>query len=397
MTRAVGAVGIVAEYNPFHTGHAWHIAETKRQLGEGKPIVCVMSGNWVQRGECGLINKWKRAEMALHGGADLVLELPLPWAISSAENFARGSIDILKATGMVDTISFGSESGCLDEMFRVAEVTKTKEFQKALHEELDKGFSFAEARQKAVYQIIGDTSRLLGGANDNLGVEYIRAAGESFRMLAVPRLGAGHNSLCSTDKFASATYLRELARHGEMEKAAEWMEAKNYDVLRKADISNMKYAERAVLARLRQMKEKEFECLPDSGAAEGLPVRLVKAAERANSLEEFYGLAKTRRYAHSRIRRLALWAFLGMTEKDRPTAPSYLRVLGANERGRDLLRQMKKEGTLPVLTKPAHIRRLPEEAQTLFSIESRGTDLYGLCFENIKPCGMDYTTGPVLL
>ena len=143
----MGAVGIVVEYNPFHTGHAWHIAETKRQLGEGKPVVCVMSGNWVQRGECGLIDKWKRAEMALHGGADLVLELPLPWAISSAENFARGSIDILKATGVVDTISFGSESGCLYEMFQVVEAIKTKEFQKALHEELDKGVSFAEARQ----------------------------------------------------------------------------------------------------------------------------------------------------------------------------------------------------------------------------------------------------------
>ena len=132
-----------------------------------------------RRGECALTDKWTRAELALRGGADLVLELPLPWAISSAENFARGSIDILKATGVVDTISFGSESGCLDEMFRVAKVIKTKEFQKALHEELDKGFSFAEARQKAVYQIIGDAARLLGGANDNLGVEYIRAAGES--------------------------------------------------------------------------------------------------------------------------------------------------------------------------------------------------------------------------
>ena len=110
------AVGIVAEYNPFHKGHAYHIAETRQLLGSDRPIICAMSGNWVQRGECALTDKWTRAALALKGGADLVLELPLPWAISSAEGFARGAVAVLRAAGVVDTLSFGSESGDLERL-----------------------------------------------------------------------------------------------------------------------------------------------------------------------------------------------------------------------------------------------------------------------------------------
>ena len=158
----------------------------------------------------------------------------------------------------------------------------------------------------------------------------------------------------------------------------------------------MERLERAMLARLRTMGEEEFARLPDSGAAEGLPARLAKAADQAESLERFYALAKTRRYTHARIRRLALWAFLGMEEKDRPGGgPAYLRVLGMNDRGKSLLREMKKRASLPVLTKPAHVKELGEEAQRLFSLESRGTDLFQLCFDTIRPCGMEYTTGPM--
>ena len=116
----MNAVGIVAEYDPFHRGHAYHIAETRRLLGKDRPVVCVMSGSWVQRGECALTDKWTRTALALNGGADLVLELPLPWAISSAEGFARGAVTVLKATGVVEFISFGSESGCIEDLYQVA-------------------------------------------------------------------------------------------------------------------------------------------------------------------------------------------------------------------------------------------------------------------------------------
>ena len=159
----------------------------------------------------------------------------------------------------------------------------------------------------------------------------------------------------------------------------------------------MELIERAMLARLRQMTEADFAALPDSGEGEGLPFRLCRAAQKAGSLEEFYTLAKTRRYAHARIRRLALWAFLGMTQADRPQAPSYLRVLGFNDRGRELLKEMKTAAKLPIITKPAHIRELSPEAQQLFKLECRGTDLFGLCFDTPKPKGLDFLTGPVVM
>ena len=391
------AVGVIAEYNPFHAGHAWHLAETRRLLGEGAAVVCVMSGSWVQRGECALTDKWTRAAMALRGGADLVLELPVPWAISSAEGFAQGAVATLKATGVVGAISFGSESGHLGDLCRIAEATQTVEFQTALRAELEKGISFADARQRAVTNIIGKGAKLLQGPNDSLGVEYIRAAGRDMVVMTVKRQGVSHDSDSPADGFASATMLRQLARQGVEEELSRWMAEEDVAALREAGMARMERIERAMLACLRQMTEEDFAALPDSGAAEGLPSRLYRAAAKAGNLEEFYALAKTRRYAHSRIRRLALWAFLGMTKSDRTEGPSYLRVLGMNGQGKELLREMKTRATLPILTKPAHIKTQDAATQHLFGLECKATDLYGLCYDVPKPKGLDFTTGPVIL
>lgn len=391
------AVGIVAEYDPFHQGHSYHIAETRRQLGEDIPVVCVMSGNWRQRGECALTDKWTRAALALRGGADLILELPLPWAISSAEGFARGAVEHLKATGVVGALSFGSESGRLSDLSQIASAIETEKFKNVLHAELDKGISFAEARQRAAVIVMGKGAKLLQGPNDSLGVEYLRAAENALVCMTVKRQGVSHDSDCPAEGFASATLIRELIRAGQWEEAARWLPEGTVEQLQDSGVADRKNVERAFLARLRSMTEADFAALPDSGAAEGLPTRLVKAAGKAESLEEFYVLAKTKRYAHARIRRLALWAFLGLTAADRREKPEYLRVLGMNSRGKALLREMKERSALPILTKPAHIRELGEEAQRLFALECRGTDLFGLCFDKIRPCGMDYTTGPVIM
>lgn len=390
------AVGIVAEYNPFHTGHAWHIAETRRILGEDRPVVCVMSGSWVQRGECALTDKWTRAALALRGGADLVLELPLPWAVSSAEGFAHGAVSLLKAAGVVDTLSFGSESGQLEALSQVAGGLEGEPYQKALREELDKGYSFADARQRAALKTVGKQAECLRGANDNLAVEYLRAAGDDLNAVAVLRKGVSHDSHTPTEGFASASLVRELARSGEWAGVERWTPAGTAEVLQQAGIADMKYVERAILSRLRAMTAADFAALPDGGAGEGLPDRLVRAAKNASVLEEFYALAKTRRYAHARIRRLALWAFLGLTAAHRPQAPAYLRVLGMNGRGQALLREMKTRAALPILTKSAHVKKLGPEARQLFALECKATDLYGLCFPEVKPGGLDLTTSPVV-
>lgn len=389
----MGAVGIVAEYDPFHTGHAYHIAETRRTLGEDRPVVCVMSGNWVQRGACAVTDKWTRAAMALEGGADLVLELPTVWAVSSAESFARGAVGHLLATGVVDAISFGSESGRLEDLRAVAEAVETGKFRAALRAELDKGASFAAARQRAALAAAGKAGGLLRGPNDSLGVEYLRAAGPDIAALAVRRRGAAHDGGPAGEGFASASCLREKLRGGE--DVSPWLTEGGAALLRGAELADMSRIGRAVLARLRQMGEADFAALPDSGAAEGLPARLVKAAAGAESPEAFYALAKTRRYAHARIRRLALWAFLGLTAAHRPEGPLYLRVLGFSGRGREVLRAMKSAARVPVLTKPAHVRDLGGEARALFALEARCTDLYGLCFETPRRGGEEWRHSPV--
>ena len=379
--------GIVAEYNPFHRGHAWHIAETRRRLGGDAPVVCVMSGHWVQRGECALADKWLRAALALDRGADLVVELPTPWAMASAESFARGAVSLLAATGVVDVLSFGSETGELAPLEEAAAALDAPDYPERLRAALGRGLSFPAARQEAA------GAACLSAPNNNLGVEYLRslrALGSTIRPLTVPRQGAGHDGPAAGG-YASASELRRLLRAGRGEEAAPYLTAPW-----SGELADMQHIERAVLARLRTMGEGDWAALPDGGGAEGLPSRLAKAAREAVSLEDFYTRAKTRRYPHARLRRLALAAFLGLRAAERPAAPPYVRVLGLGGRGRALLRRMKDTCPLPVIVKPAQARELDGPARTLFESEARYTDLYGLCFPAPRPCGAEWIHSPVV-
>ena len=379
--------GIVAEYNPFHRGHAWHIAETRRRLGGDAPVVCVMSGHWVQRGECALADKWLRAALALDRGADLVVELPTPWAMASAESFARGAVSLLAATGVVDVLSFGSETGELAPLEEAAAALDAPDYPERLRAALGRGLSFPAARQEAA------GAACLSAPNNNLGVEYLRslrALGSTIRPLTVPRQGAGHDGPAAGG-FASASELRRLLRAGRGEEAAPYLTAPW-----SGELADMQHIERAVLSRLRTMGEGDWAALPDGGGAEGLPSRLAKAAREAVSLEDFYTRAKTRRYPHARLRRLALAAFLDLRAAERPAAPPYVRVLGLGGRGRVLLRRMKDTCPLPVIVKPAQARELDGPARTLFESEARYTDLYGLCFPAPRPCGAEWIHSPVV-
>ena len=375
-------VGIVAEYNPFHAGHARHIAETRRVFGEDCAVVAAMSGNFVQRGDCALFDKWRRARSALEGGADLVLELPTVWAAASAERFARGAVNILKAAG-AEALSFGSESGDAAALRELAACLDGPAYSAALREELAGGASFAACRQKAAAGLVGaERAALLANPNDNLAAEYLRAArrlGWALEVAAVPRAGAGHDGGDHPD-YPSASYLRERIRTGRTPSEG---------------FADLRRAERAVLARLRSMDLSEFEALPDSG--EGLASRLYRAARTGASLEEVWALAKTKRYAHARLRRMTLWAFLGLTAADVPEKPPYLRVLGFNERGRELLRAMKRTARVPILTTPAHAKELDGAGRRLFGLEARCTDLYDLCLDPIPAPGREWTTDPVIL
>ena len=212
--------GIIAEYNPFHTGHAYHIAQTRAALGPESAVVAVMSGNWVQGAECAIADKWTRARLALLGGADLVLELPTLWAVSSAETFARGGVEILDACGVVDVLSFGSESGELEPLAQAAACLDTPAYRLELNALLPSGLSFPRCRQLAAQNLLGEeAAAVLASPNNNLGIEYLRAIsrlGSAMAPMTVRREGAAHNSL-SQDRppQLSATRVRACMRQGD--------------------------------------------------------------------------------------------------------------------------------------------------------------------------------------
>lgn len=383
-------IGIVAEYNPFHTGHAWHIQRTRQLFQEETAVMAVMSGNWVQRGECAVAGKWARTEMALAGGVDLVLELPTVWATTSAEGFARGAVSLLAATGAVDVLSFGSECGDLPALRALAKCLNSPDFSQTLRRELEPKKNFAQCRRQAAAHLLGEeTAALLDLPNNNLGVEYLRFLPPDIKAVTIPRRGAGHDSPSEGKGFPSASLLRQKLRAGEVTGVFPFL-----PLPWKGEVADMKHLERALIARLRSMTLAETESLPDSG--DGLAARLLFAARQTASLEELYSLTKTRTYTHARVRRLALYALLGLREQDRPAAPPYIRVLGFNRRGRDVLRKMSGTATIPFSVKPAHIPRFSPETQALFTLEERFTDLYSLCFPTPRPGGLEWTTNPIV-
>ncbi len=392
--------GITAEYNPFHTGHAYQISALKAQLGPDTSVVAVMSGSWVQQGRPAVTDKWTRAQMALKGGADLILELPTVWAAASAESFARGAVELLCRCGVIDTLCFGSETGELAPLLAAAECLDSPDYPEQLRKALEGGASFAAARQAAVEALIGPAGAALASPNNNLGVEYLRALRSlhsNIKPVTIRREGAAHNSLDRTGEgFRSATQLRQHLARGEWEAVRPYVPAGNLDILQSAPLADPRLGERAVLACLRKMTAEDWARLPDAGAGEGLPQRLERAGRQCQSLDDFFTLAKTRRYAMARLRRMALWAFLGLTAADVPAEPPYLRVLGFNARGRVVLKQMKTTAQLPILTKPAHARELDGPGRRLFELEAQCTDLYGLFLPQLPPPGQEWTRGPVM-
>lgn len=397
-------IGIIAEFDPFHRGHEYLIRQARLHQPDSAVIVA-MSGHFTQRGAPAALRPHARAEMALRCGADLVLELPLPWAISSAEGFARGGVAVLAAAG-VHHLAFGSECGDAFRLKRISDALFSPEYPALLKQRLSSGCSFASARQQALSALIGaGNAQLLKQPNDLLGVSYLSAIRElsaPITATAIPRIGPQHNAQHIDGHFTSASNLRALLRQGSLtqamgllpEPARPVLQREWEDGLTPAALENM---ERAVLYRLRLMTEQDFLALPD--CSEGLEHRLFRAAQQATSLTDFYALAKTKRYAHSRIRRVALWAFLNLTAGDIPQALPYLRVLGMNETGRAVLHGLKKNCPLPIITKPAAAKQLPEEVRRLFALELRSADLWRLCLPGLTGSagGSGWSTGPVII
>jgi len=406
--------GIVAEYNPFHTGHLYQIEQTRKMLAGGQKcaVVAVMSGNYVQRGDFAVFNKHARAEAACRtpGGPDLVIELPAPYSVASAERFSAAAVYLLDRSGVVTHLSFGSEAGDIESLEKVAEFVETEEFSQYLEAELEGGTLYPLARQRAVRKKLGAVSGLIETPNNILGVEYLRAL-KRFKSritpITVKRMGTGHDSDRTEGNFASASKVRSMLLGGDASEGMRFIpeaaaEIFGREMSRGSGPISMAMADQAIMSQLRRMRAEDFEKIPDIG--EGLNYRMEAALRKARDVREAADLAKSKRYTHSRIRRILIRSYLGITSKWDTVLPPYIKVLAFNDAGRELLREMKSRSSLPVIVKPADARRLYDDMtvrgdiiRELFETEALATDLYMLACPSpdYRRAGYELVTSPV--
>jgi len=392
--------GIVAEYNPFHMGHQYHIQKIREQLGSECAIVCVMSGDFVQRGEPAVYSKFARAEAAVRSGADLVLELPLPWCMASAERFAQGAVHILGSLGVIDVLSFGSESGDALVLEQVAQCLDSAEFGAGLSRFLDEGMPFAACRQAVVEGILGEKcAQVLSNPNDNLGVEYLKAIRrEKFPMAALPiqRVGSGHDELEDGPMMSGAQLRKYLVEGQTLE---HHIPEQAYQVFSNEDRVGREpvlpsVMEPLILSRLRMLGPSAFAALPD--ASEGLDRKLYSACQTEPSLEAIYANVKSKRYPHARIRRMTLCAALGIKNSDFDQMPPYARILAFNENGSAVLKQAQAQTSIPIISKPSAIRKMGPAENAIFDLNVRAHDLYVLSWKNaiFHAGGQDWQESP---
>ncbi len=395
-------LGVVCEYNPFHWGHLYHLSECRRAAGEKATLLCVMSGDFVQRGEAAVFSKFARAEAAVACGADLVVELPLPWCLSSAEGFARGAAGLAGALG-AERLCFGSESGETEALDELAELVLQPDFLAAVKKRMkaDAALSFAAARQLEAEKWIGDSARLLSEPNDILAVEYAKAIRQldlGMELFAVRRIGSGHDHIDAERPFSASTLRRRLYAgetvSGEVPQAAAVIfdrETEKGRVMKGPDALEL-----PMLARLRDLDEAAFLDLPD--AADGLGRRLCRAVREEASLGAILNSTKSKRYPLARVRRLCLCACLSVRSGMADGVPPYARVLAANEMGRALLHERTDSAAIPILTKPAAVHELSKECEALFVLGAQAHDFYVLGFsepEERRPGG-DWRTSPIM-
>lgn len=383
--------GIICEYNPFHNGHKYHIEQTREKFG-ATHIVGVMSGNFTQRGDVAVIDKYRRAETALKNGVDLVIELPVVYSLGSAEQFAQGAVYLLNALGCVDTLSFGSECGNINQLREAAGAVLYAQESDEFKSYMKEGLSYPAALQKAIERYYtDDVIDTLACPNNTLAVEYIKAIdniASPIKPVTVQRHIAAHDSeiINPQSNVLSASQLRKMIEAGE--DISRY--APECDLSETASISNI---ETAILSKLRAMNKSAIEKTPN--VLLGLENRIYRAARVAGSLNELYFLVKTKRYTLARIRRIILSAFLGITKNDLQFSNSYVRILGMNGKGKEILGAAKCD--IPVNTSLSQLEKTGDKAKKQARLEARCDDQYALAFDKKRPCGLDFTAKPIIL
>lgn len=397
-------LAVIAEYNPFHNGHLYHLEKSKKIVDPDYSI-CIMSGNFCQRGDTSIVDKWSKAEMAIKNGFDLVIELPVIYSISSAENFAEGALKILNAFNNV-TLSFGSECGNINILNKFANILydEPKEFSTILTHELAKGISYPKARENALMLYLNDVRKyanVLSNSNNILGVEYLKAIKKmrsKVEPITVKRIGTDYNSLKVKDRLASATAIRSLIQNNE--DVVKLVPKASFEILSE----NMKYGktvngletfEKEIIYTLRKMSIQEIGDLQD--VSEGLENLIKQAADSCNTLEDLINFIKSKRYTRSRIQRILLYTLLDITKKDIQESYKvnpYIRVLGVSNHGKELLSEIsKKRSKFPVITS---VKKFMDSSsnkvlKNMLSKDILASNIYTLGYDYDSKSNLDYT------
>lgn len=410
-------LGIIAEYNPFHNGHMYHLQKAKEQSG-AQYCICVMSGNFVQRGNTSIVNKWKKAEMALLNGVDLVIELPTIYSVASAEGFSLGAIKLLNNLKIVDAISFGTETSDFAALNNISSIVNEEpmKYKSILNSELKKGLSFPKARENALMLYLNDNKRydnILNTPNNILAIEYLKALKKiksTIQPIPVKREKVYYNDNVIVDEFASATAIRKLLKNEDFSEIRKVVPKSTYQILKKETelgnvVLDLSRYEKEIIYNLRRMTVSEIAELPDVN--EGLEHNLKNAANYSNDITNLINIVKTKRYTVTRIQRILICALLGITKRDvgmAKKAEPYIRVLGFNEKGKELISRINKQN--PKATVITSVKKFQDKNNNnknskiykrLLDIDIFSTNVYTMACKSESLANLDYTKNMVIL
>ena len=402
-------LGIISEYNPFHNGHLHHLNESKK-ISHSDYSIAIMTGNFTQRGEPSIVDKWSKTKMAIESGIDLVIELPTIYSISSAENFAEGAIKILDSLGIVDYLSFGSECDDISILSDVANVlyNEPDEYKTLLSHELSKGECFPKAREKALMMYLNNVRRfanVLSSPNNILGIEYLKVLlrqKSNIKPITIKREGSSHNDsiVSRSSKIASATAIRNLCLSNDFSLLQNVMPNSSFEILSDSIkmgniVKNLSAFDKEIIYTLRKMSVEEISNLPD--VSEGLEFAIKSAANECNSVVELLSIVDTKRYTKTRFQRILLYAILGITKKDMQISKNikpYIRILGFNNKGKGILSEISKKNRKLELV--SSVKKFMDKGpnknlKLMMEKDIWATNVYTLGYDYESKANLDYT------
>ena len=385
---------IITEYNPFHNGHALQI---KKLCAAGaETVTIIMSGDFCQRGLPATFSKFSRAKSALVCGADLVIELPLPWSVSSAEKFAEGAVSIAASLGCIDTICFGGETDDCGLLEKIATLFCEPSFDSSIKEALSSGESYPSVRSRLASQQIHGAAEILAEPNNILAIEYIKAIVKQkcdIKPFVIKRVGAEHHSNTLSEGIASGSFIRDSITSGDEDLLASAVPFEAYKLyqaeIKDGFILDEKAFSLSLLTALRLLPHENFSALASAGG-EGLSELMFRCVSSSSTADELYNKVKSKRFTHARIRRLALEGYLGIT-KALPVLPPYIRVLGSTDSGLNILSQAKVTATLPIIFSLKSPACENEQCRLIAELTAKSAGLYGLCLKTPTTAAREFT------